>query len=82
MEVPALDREKKWDFTPAAKVGDDVAGGDVLGTVPGDRRRCSTRSWCPHGIERHASRPSEAAQFTVHGDRRPSSRTDDGESVS
>ena len=33
VEVPALDREKKWDFTPAAKVGDMLAGGDVLGTV-------------------------------------------------
>ena len=33
VEVPALDREKKWNFTPAAKVGDMLAGGDVLGTV-------------------------------------------------
>ena len=33
VEVPALDRDKKWDFTPAAKVGDMLAGGDVLGTV-------------------------------------------------
>ena len=34
VEVPALDREKKWDFTPAVKAGDKVTGGDVLGTVP------------------------------------------------
>ena len=33
VEVPALDRDKKWGFTPAAKVGDMLAGGDVLGTV-------------------------------------------------
>ncbi|MCI5624935.1 MAG: V-type ATP synthase subunit A [Clostridiales bacterium] len=33
VEVPALDRDKKWDFAPAAKVGDMLAGGDVLGTV-------------------------------------------------
>ena len=33
VEVPALDRDKKWDFTPAAKVGDMLVGGDVLGTV-------------------------------------------------
>ena len=32
-EVPALDREKKWDFTAVAKVGDHLIGGDVLGTV-------------------------------------------------
>ena len=34
VEVPALDREAKWDFTPVAKVGDKVTGGDVIGTVP------------------------------------------------
>ena len=33
VEVPALDREKKWEFTPAVKPGDKVVGGDVLGTV-------------------------------------------------
>ena len=32
-EVPALDREKKWDFTAVAKAGDRLIGGDVLGTV-------------------------------------------------
>ena len=34
VEVPALDREKKWEFTPTVKVGDKVIGGDVIGTVP------------------------------------------------
>ncbi len=33
VEVPALDREKKWEFTPVVKPGDKVVGGDVLGTV-------------------------------------------------
>lgn len=32
-ERPALDRSKKWDFTPVAKAGDSVSAGDVLGTV-------------------------------------------------
>lgn len=30
----ALDRTKKWDFTPVATVGQQVSGGDVLGTTP------------------------------------------------
>ena len=34
VEVPAVDHEKKWDFTAVAKVGDKVSGGDILGTVP------------------------------------------------
>ena len=33
VSVPSLDREKKWDFVPTAKVGDLLVGGDVLGTV-------------------------------------------------
>jgi len=33
ISVPKLNREKKWTFTPVAKVGDKVSGGDVIGTV-------------------------------------------------
>ncbi|KAL5615517.1 hypothetical protein BROUX41_005562 [Berkeleyomyces rouxiae] len=33
ISTAALDREKKWDFTPVAKVGDQLSGGDVWGTV-------------------------------------------------
>ena len=33
VEVPALDREKKWDFTATVKAGDKVVGGDIIGTV-------------------------------------------------
>ena len=33
VEVPALDREKKWDFTPTVKPGSKVVGGDIIGTV-------------------------------------------------
>ena len=33
VSIPALNRSKKWDFVPTVKVGDSVAGGDVIGTV-------------------------------------------------
>ncbi len=33
VEMPGLDREKKWHFTPTVKVGDQVEPGDVIGTV-------------------------------------------------
>lgn len=33
INVPALDKEKKWDFMPKAKQGERVSGGDVLGEV-------------------------------------------------
>ena len=32
VEVASLKRDKKWDFVPVAKPGDEVAGGDVLYT--------------------------------------------------
>ena len=33
IQVPALNREKKWAFVPTAAQGDRVTAGDVLGTV-------------------------------------------------
>ena len=33
IEAPALNRTKKWDFVPVAKVGDKLSAGDVIGTV-------------------------------------------------
>ena len=33
VEVPALKRDRKWQFVPTVQVGDTVAAGDVLGTV-------------------------------------------------
>ncbi len=33
VEVPSLDHNKKWHFTPAVKTGDNVIAGDILGTV-------------------------------------------------
>ena len=33
VQVPALNREKKWDFVPTVQAGDKLSGGDVIGTV-------------------------------------------------
>ena len=33
ISVPALDREKKWEFVATASVGDEVEAGDIIGTV-------------------------------------------------
>ena len=33
IEVPSLDREKKWEFKALLAAGDTVVGGDILGTV-------------------------------------------------
>jgi V/A-type H+-transporting ATPase subunit A len=33
VDIPALDRARKWHFVPTAKEGDEVIGGDIVGTV-------------------------------------------------
>ena len=33
IHVDSLDREKKWNFVPTAEIGEEVSGGDILGTV-------------------------------------------------
>ena len=33
VSVPALNRKKVWNFVPAAKEGDELGAGDVIGTV-------------------------------------------------
>ena len=33
VEVPSLKRQLKWSFVPTKNVGDEVTGGDIIGTV-------------------------------------------------
>jgi len=33
ISVPSLNREKKWEFVPVVKAGDNVQAGDIIGTV-------------------------------------------------
>ncbi len=33
VEVPSLKRDAKWEFVPPMKAGDEVSGGDIIGTV-------------------------------------------------
>ena len=50
VEVPSLKRDKKWPFVPVAKVGDQVAAGDVLGTVQ-ETIIVTQKIMVPYGIE-------------------------------
>ena len=33
LELPAVDRDREWDFVPTVSTGDEVGPGDLLGTV-------------------------------------------------
>ncbi len=50
VDVPAIDREKKWSFTPTAKPGDRVSPGDLLGVVE-ETVLVAHRIMVPSGIE-------------------------------
>ncbi|MBQ3257090.1 MAG: V-type ATP synthase subunit A, partial [Oscillospiraceae bacterium] len=49
IDVPALNREKVWEFVPVAQVGDKVIAGDVLGTVQ-ETSAILHKIMVPHGI--------------------------------
>lgn len=63
VEVPSLDREKKWLFTPTAKVGDKVVPGDVIGTVQ-ETDIVLHKIMVPYGIE-GTIKSIDGGEFTV-----------------
>ncbi len=63
VEVAALSREKKWEFVPVAKVGDQVEAGDVLGTVQ-ETQVVQQKIMVPYGIEGTVKEIC-AGEFTV-----------------
>ncbi len=50
VEVAALKRDKKWEFVPVAKTGDEVEAGDVLGTVQ-ETPIVQQKIMVPYGVE-------------------------------
>jgi len=50
INIPGLDRKKKWEFEPVKQKGDTVQGGDILGTVK-ETDIIVHKVMVPHGIE-------------------------------
>ncbi len=63
INVPSLDRKKKWKFTPTVKKGQSVKPGDVMGTVP-ETRIITHKVMVPHGVEGKVQ-SIEKGDFTV-----------------
>lgn len=63
IEVPSLDREKRWEFKPSAAVGDRVQGGDVIGTVR-ETATVTQKIMVPIGVEGTVE-SIESGEFTV-----------------
>ena len=64
MDVPALNREKKWEFVPVAKPGDQVGPGDVLGTVQ-ETSAILHKIMVPNGVKGEVSWVVEQGEYTV-----------------
>ena len=63
VEVPALKRNLKWEFVPLAKVGDEVEGGDVVGTVQ-ETASVVQKIMVPNGVK-GIIKDIKAGEFTV-----------------
>ena len=63
INIPALNREKKWPFVPTVKVGDVVESGDVIGTVQ-ETVLVEQKIMVPYGVEGEVI-SIESGDFTV-----------------
>lgn len=63
VEVASLKRDKKWEFVPVAKVGDEVEAGDVLGTVQ-ETVVVEQKIMVPYGVA-GTVKEIKAGEFTV-----------------
>ncbi|MDY2960183.1 MAG: V-type ATP synthase subunit A [Hornefia sp.] len=63
IQVPALDREKKWNFVPVVKEGDAVQAGDIIGTVQ-ETVVVEQKIMVPYGTE-GTVKSIESGDFTV-----------------
>jgi len=64
LQVGALDRERSWSFTPRLKVGDQVSGGEILGTVP-ETPAMEHRVLVPPGVAGDITLVAPAGQYTL-----------------
>ncbi len=77
VHVEAIDREKKWTFTPTVKEGDVVEPGTILGTVP-ETPLLEHRIVVPAGLQGKVKKIAPAGEYTV-ADEIAVIETDDGD---
>src|ERR1041385_499256 len=62
--APGLDHNKKWDFKPTAKAGDEVWGGKVIGTVQ-ETETIVHKVMVPPDVPKTEIKSLKAGSFTV-----------------
>ena len=64
LSVEGINKEKKWEFNPSAKVGDKVQPGDIIGEVP-ETGIITSRILIPLGVEGEITEIVKKGEFTV-----------------
>ncbi|KTG29608.1 ATP synthase subunit A [Haloferax profundi] len=64
VDAPGIDLEKKWEFEPTVSEGDEVAPGDVVGTVP-ETVTIEHKVMVPPDFEGGEVVTAEAGEFSV-----------------
>ncbi|RBQ24077.1 V-type ATP synthase alpha chain [Candidatus Methanobinarius endosymbioticus] len=67
VDVPSINKDKKWTFKPLAKVGDKVKGGDMLGEVQ-ETSAVLQKILLPPTIEGTVKSIVSSGEFTVEED--------------
>jgi len=64
VDAPGIDLEKTWEFTPEVEEGDEVASGDIVGSVP-ETESIEHKVLVPPGYEGGEVTSIESGNFTV-----------------
>jgi V/A-type H+-transporting ATPase subunit A len=64
VDVPGLDHDRKWDFTPTVKKGDKVAPGQFIGTVQ-ESPSILHKVMVPPNVEGGVVKDIKAGSFTI-----------------
>ncbi|MFC6731020.1 MULTISPECIES: ATP synthase subunit A [unclassified Haladaptatus] len=64
VDAPGVDLEKTWEFTPTVDAGDEVAPGDIVGTVP-ETESIEHKVMVPPDFEGGVVASTESGNFNV-----------------
>ena len=64
IDVPGLDREKKWDFKPTKSKGDSVCGGDIIGEVQ-ETTLIAHKIMVPSEVKKGTIEDIKSGSFTI-----------------
>lgn len=64
LSISGLDRDKKWEFRPTAKVGDVIEPGDIIGEVP-ETGIITSRIMIPQGVKGEIVEIVSKGEFTI-----------------